>query len=300
MNIKEAICLCRSTSRLNRRFIALIAMIVLSCQYMQALDTGSRQYEPEGKKENTDPLSAFYSHGLPHDAYPAAYNGSDIPYAQLSPKKKQDYLAMSCLQSGSGAFGTYYFFTQPITNSDGDSDETYYNIYMFDNSSKVLTKIFSHHVDTYTKMQIDNISWDYDIKTFNKPYISKSGAKGMLRIKKATPVVVLSCTDRGITPHASPLTVIINPTAHKHKVLTEKFLGFVSIDDNTLMVAEQGLTKRIILTTSTVAVNKDLPTPKGADIFYRTYLTPSINIYSTTGVKIGSNSLPTDEVDCLR
>ena len=56
----------------------------------------------------------------------------------------------------------------------------------------------------------------------------------MLRIKKATPVVVLSCTDRGITPHASPLTVIINPTAHKHKVLTEKFLGFVSIDDNTL------------------------------------------------------------------
>ena len=46
MNIKEAICLCRSTLRLNRRFIALIAMIVLSCQYMQALDTGSRQYDP--------------------------------------------------------------------------------------------------------------------------------------------------------------------------------------------------------------------------------------------------------------
>ena len=51
MNIKEAICLCRSTLRQNRRFIALIAMIVLSCQYMQALDTGSRQYEPEGKKK---------------------------------------------------------------------------------------------------------------------------------------------------------------------------------------------------------------------------------------------------------
>ena len=211
MNIKEAISLCRSKLRLNRRFIALIAMTVLSCQYIQALDTGSKQYGPEGKTINTDPLSVFYSHGLPHDAYPAAYNGSDIPYAQLSPKKKQDYLTMSCLQSGSGAFGTYYFFTQPTTNSDGDSDETYYNIYMFDNSSKVLTKIFSHHVDTYTEMQIDNISWDYDIKTFNKPYISKSGAKGMLRIKKATPVVVLSCTDRGITPHASPLTVIINP-----------------------------------------------------------------------------------------
>ena len=51
MNIKEAICLYRSTFRLNRRFIALIAMIVLSCQYMQALDTGSRQYEPEDQKE---------------------------------------------------------------------------------------------------------------------------------------------------------------------------------------------------------------------------------------------------------
>lgn len=51
MNIKEAICLCRSTLRQNRRFIALIAMIVLSCQYMQALDTGSRQYEAEGKKK---------------------------------------------------------------------------------------------------------------------------------------------------------------------------------------------------------------------------------------------------------
>lgn len=173
MNIKEAISLCRSKLRLNRRFIALIAMTVLSCQYIQALDTGSTQYGPEGKTINTDPLSAFYSHGLPHDAYPAAYNGRDIPYAQLSPKKKQDYLAMSCLQSGSEAFGTYYFFTQPITNSDGDSDETYYNIYMFDNSSKVLTKIFSHHVDTYTEMQVDDISWDYDIKTFNKPYISK-------------------------------------------------------------------------------------------------------------------------------
>ena len=136
------------------------------------------------QKENIDPLSAFYSHGLPHDAYPAAYNGSDIPYAQLSPKKKQDYLAMSCLQSGSGAFGTYYFFTQPITNSDGDSDETYYNIYMFDNSSKVLTKIFSHHVDTYTEMQIDNISWDYDIKTLTNHTFPSRARKVCYVLKK--------------------------------------------------------------------------------------------------------------------
>ena len=58
---------------------------VILSSICKPLDTGSRQYEPEGKKGNTDPLSAFYSHGLPHDAYPAAYNGSDIPYAQLSP-----------------------------------------------------------------------------------------------------------------------------------------------------------------------------------------------------------------------
>jgi lipoprotein len=300
MYCKKIIYACQSVSGLKGRALALIAMMILSCHYMQAAGTGKTQAGCEAGVGNTDPLSEFYAYGLPQDAYPAAYSDYNIPYAQLSPEKKRNYLIMSSLQSEDQPFGVYYFFIQPIAGSDEDDFGEYYNIYMFDKSAKVLTKIFSHHVDKYVEMQVDDIYWDYDIKTYNKPYTSKTGVKGTFRVKKAEPVVVLSCRDRGGTPHAIPLTVIINPAIHKHKVLEEQFVGFLRMNDSVLMSAEQGLTKRMILTTATVTTSKDLPKPKDADIFSRSYLAPSINVYSTAGVKLGGLNLPHDEIDCLR
>ena len=83
-------------------------------------------------------------------------------------------------------------------------------------------------------------------------------------------------------------------------MIEEKFISFMSINDGSLPVAEQELSRKVILTTTTTTSSKEIPAPKDADFAVRNILYPSLNAYSTTGNSIGTLSLPHEEIDVIR
>ena len=149
-------------------------------------------------------------------------------------------------------------------------------------------------------MQIDAVYWNYDIQSKDETYKTSSGSNGVTRKKTATPVVVISARNVPMTPHPIYLTVILNPLPNNVKVIEEKFISFMSVNDSGLPVAEQGLTRKVILTTTTKSSSTDLPAPNDADFAVRNILYPSLNAYSTTGNLIGTISLPHEEIDVIR
>lgn len=248
-----------------------------------------------------NPLDSFYLHGLPESAYPAAFHGQDtLPYRELSLALKQKYIEKSCLFDERQDFGKYYFFIQHIDSLYEYEYEWYYNVWMYDASAKKLSRIFSHHVGKYNEMQLDEVHWNFDMQTNDEPYTSASKRKLAYHYQTATPVVVINARKIPATPHSPRLTVIINPIKKTQKVIEEKFVGFLNTEDIGLPVSEKGLTKRMILTTSSSQSSKNLPSPKDVDILCREYLYPSINVYSTNGVRLGRLNLPHDEIDVMR
>ncbi|GAB6976489.1 hypothetical protein [Prevotella falsenii] len=285
------------------KVIVLIAIMVslVSCGHVQASDTTKRQEARCNERRSiADPLAPFYADGLPKDAYPVAFYGQDtISYSQLEVARKRDYLGQSSLANGIQDFGTFYFFIQPIADSE-DEFSSFYNIWMYDDSAKKLRKIFSHHVGTYTEMQIDGVYWNYDIQNNDETYRTSSGGKGLIHRKNATPIVVIAARNTSMTPHPTYLTVILNPVTNKKKVVEEKFIGFMSMDDTSLPVAEQGLARKVILTTKSRLLSKDIPAPEDDDFAVRNFIYPSLNVYSTTGNRIGAIELPHEEIDVVR
>lgn len=286
-----------------RKIVVLMAVMLTltSCMRAQSPDKENRQ---EAKNNETtvgaDPLSVFHSCGLPDDAYPAAYLGQDtIPYGQLEASRKQAYLQQSCLANGVHDFGTFYFFVQPIADSEDETCD-FYNIWMYDKSARKLSKIFSHHIGAYTEMQVDEVHWNYDIQTEDEPYITLTGVKGAIHKKKASPVVVIAGRTVPYTPHPGFLTVIINPVTNRHTVLKEKFVGFMGMDDKSLPAAEQEFARRMVLTTTVKLSHEDLPAPEDADFAVRNFIHPSLHAYSTDGVRLGSMELPHEEIDVVR
>lgn len=103
-----------------------------------------------------------------------------------------------------------------------------------------------------------------------------------------------------MTPHPIYLTVILNPVTNKEKVMEEKFISFMGINDSSLPVAEQELARKVILTTTSSISSKDIPAPKDADFAVRNFIYPFLNAYSTTGNRIGTIELPHEEIDVIR
>jgi hypothetical protein len=281
-------------------FVATVVYLT-SCSRAQASHV-SKQKEVK-KNVHVDanhPLCKFFAYGLPKDAYPVAFYGEDsISYNELDDARKREFLNKSCLVNGIQDFGSFYFFIQPIAGSE-DECTSFYNLWMYNVATKKISKIFSHHIGEYSEMQIDGVYWSYDIQDNDETYKTSSGTKGVIHHKTATPVVVIAARNIPMTPHPIYLTVILNPLIKKEKVIEEKFISFMSINDNSLPVAEQELSRKVILTTTTTTSSKEIPAPKDADFAVRNILYPSLNAYSTTGNSIGTLSLPHEEIDVIR
>ena len=281
-------------------FVAIVFYFA-SCNRAQASHV-SKQKEVK-KNVHVDanhPLCKFFAYGLPKDAYPVAFYGEDsIPYNELDDARKREFLNKSCLVNGIQDFGSFYFFIQPIAGSE-DECTSFYNLWMYNEATKKISKIFSHHVGQYEEMEIDAVYWNYDIQSKDETYKTSSGSNGVTRKKIATPVVVISARNVPMTPHPIYLTVILNPLTNNVKVIEEKFISFMSVNDSGLPVAEQELTRKVILTTTTKSSSTDLPAPNDADFAVRNILYPSLNAYSTTGNLIGTISLPHEEIDVIR
>lgn len=303
MKPKKTIYNHRNATMYKRLVLAFAAAMLLfvSCKYAQNSAQAARTEKKQNNAEGAVPaLRPFVSQGLPADAYPAAYLNCDtVPFQQLDAAQQVRYLEESCLQSYNLDAGNFHFFVQPIAVQN-EYDGEFYNVYMYDETRKTVSKIFSHHVDNYPDMQIESIVWNYHVLTYSEPYTDQSGKEGLMHYQKGTPVVVITAKTVPFSPHAADLTIILNPLAHSQKVLKEKFVGFVKNDDSSLAAAEQGSTKRMILTTASTLSTKDLPTPEEADFLTRSYITPSIHVYSTSGVRLGGLTLPPDEIDCMR
>lgn len=281
-------------------FVAVVVSLT-SCSRAQA-SRAAKQKEVKNKENvaTNDPLAQFYACGLPKDAYPVAFYGEDsIPYNNLNDVQKREYLDKSNLVSGIQDFDSFCFFIQPIAGSE-DEFSSFYNIWMYNEATKKISKIFSHHIGEYSEMQIDGVYWSYDIQDNDEIYKTSSGSKGVMHHKTATPVVVIAARNIPMTPHPIYLTVILNPLIKKEKVIEEKFISFMSINDSSLPVAEQELSRKVILTTTTTTSSKEIPAPKDADFAVRNILYPSLNAYSTTGNSIGTLSLPHEEIDVIR
>ena len=281
-------------------FVATVVSLT-SCSRAQA-SRAAKQQEVKNKENvaTTNPLAQFYACGLPKDAYPVAFYGQDsIPYNNLNDARKREYLNQSFLVSAIQDFDSFYFFIQPIAGSE-DEFSSFYNIWMYNESTKKLSKIFSHHVGTYTEMQIDGVFWNYDIQNYDETYKTSSSSKGVKHKKIVTPVVVIAARNVSMTPHPIYLTVILNPVTNKEKVMEEKFISFMGINDSSLPVAEQELARKVILTTTSSISSKDIPAPKDADFAVRNFIYPFLNAYSTTGNRIGTIELPHEEIDVIR
>ena len=71
----------------------------------------------------------------------AFYGEDSIPYNNLNDVQKREYLDKSNLVSGIQDFDSFYFFIQPIAGSE-DEFSSFYNIWMYNESTKKLNKIF--------------------------------------------------------------------------------------------------------------------------------------------------------------
>ena len=71
----------------------------------------------------------------------AFYREDSIPYINLNDARKREYLNQSFLVSAIQDFDFFYFFIQPIAGSE-DEFSSFYNIWMYNESTKKLNKIF--------------------------------------------------------------------------------------------------------------------------------------------------------------
>ncbi|MDY6269867.1 MAG: hypothetical protein SPL43_00580 [Prevotella sp.] len=189
------------------------------------------------------------SSGIPKNAIPAEsyFTEQDIPeneaWSKIALEKSRIY---SELQD----FDDYYFFVEPI--EERNLEHPLVDIWMYDNKRHSACKIFQQDRNDSTSLNIIDLDWTYDIESVDSAVESDEGGSIKIKVYKAKPILVISAIETCETPHLYYYTYIIDPSTNKSKIIEgQKFSGIFKPDDTGLMANEIGLTKGLIMTTTT-------------------------------------------------
>ena len=237
--------------------------------------------------------------GLPENAVPAKLYFENL-YANTPRKMTEWDISKSSL---CGFDDEYFFFVEQLPTSDDDLYACI-NLWMYDVEKDKVTKIFSQQDEKYKELLIEDIAWLLDKQTSFKDVVVKD-TKQTIGVQNFTskPVIVLKAEIFTGFNHSPRMTLLIYPDSKK--VLTLEHQMFVCISHtltNMLMAAEMDYAQDYIITTSTGFRSEKQPLKETEEyiIFNKQYLTPALHVYSAKGEKVGSISLPEDEVDMLR
>lgn len=266
-----------------------------------------------GLSQSRDSLmDLMYLAGLPGDAVPVKHFFSSIDeYGAISPAYRQftvDDLQESMLSDGMQDRDTCYFFARLRYMSGEEDMDTPLDLWVYDNAAGRAWQ-FLTWADT---MDIYNVAWNYSITSADSLFTNPgTGQTFRLLKKESAPVAVVCTTDNGHTVHQPYNTIIVNLRTGRTKTLRgHKFISFLEPQETALMAAENGLSKRYILTTVSRWDDEEMQVrepvlPDGYDgpfvsMYYRNYITPVVEVWTMEGEYAGSITLPKDRIDCVR
>lgn len=236
------------------------------------------------------------SSGIPRNAIPAKsyFTEQDIPENEAWSKIA---LEKSRLYSEWQDFDDYYFFVEPI--EERDLEHPLVDIWMYDNKKHSACKVFKQDRNDSTSLNIIDLDWTYDIESVDSAVEAEEGGSIKIKVYKAKPILVISAIETCETPHPYYYTYIIDPSTNKSKIIEgQKFSGIFKPDDTGLMANEIGLTKGLIMTTTTDYKTKDIHSWE--PIISLVSVTPYINFYSLDGKLIKKEKLSTNAVYMVR
>ena len=237
--------------------------------------------------------------GLPAKAVPAKLYFENM-YNNTPRTITTEDIAMSAL---SGFDNEYFFFVEQLPTS---ADDLYacINLWMYDAKADKVTKIFSQKGEEYEELLVLGIEWLLDKQSsFKDVVVSDSKQKIGVQEFTSHPVVILNAEIFTGFSHSPRKTLLVYPENKRVQTLDNECFVCVSHTlTNVLMGAEMDYAQDYIITTSTAMRSVKQPLRKSEEyiIFNKQYLTPMIHVYSAQGKKVGSLTLPEDEVDMIR
>ena len=244
-------------------------------------------------------ISHLHKKGLPTKAVPAKLYFENMFANTPSPATTQD-ISESAL---SGFDNEYFFFVEQFPSA---ADDLYalINLWMYDSEKDEVSKIFSQQGEEYEELEVLGISWLLDKQSSFKDVVV-SDSKQKISVQKFTskPVVILQSEIFTGFAHSPQMTLLVYPDTKKVLKLENQMFVCVSHTlANMLMMAEMDYAQDYIITTSTGMRSEEQPLKETDEytIFHKQYLYPELHVYSARGKKVGSLSLPEDEVDMIR
>ena len=237
--------------------------------------------------------------GLPTKAVPATLYFENLFVNTPRTITEQD-IAESTL---SGFDDEYFFFVEQLPTSEDDLYARI-NLWMYDSEKDKVDKIFSQEGEEYEELFVMGITWLLDKRSSFKNVVVED-SKQTISVQQFTskPVVVLKAEIFTGFMHAPQMTLLVYPESKKVQTLENQIFVCISHTlTNVLMAAEMDYAQDYIITTSTTMRSEKQPLKESEEyiIFNKQYLYPELHVYSAQGKKVGSISLPEDEVDMLR
>ena len=237
--------------------------------------------------------------GLPAKAVPAKLYFENI--MTNTPRKMTDEdISKSAL---TGFENEFFFFVEPLPTAPDDMYACI-NVWMYDPAKDKVVKIFSQRDEECEELFVTGISWLFDKQSSFKDVVVED-TKQKIGVQEFTflPVVILQAEVFTGFAHSPQLTMLVYPDTKKViRLDNEMFVSVFYPLSNMLMMAEMDNAQEYILTTSTeMRVDRqDLKETEEYILFNKQYLTPTIHVYTARGKKVGSITLPEDEIDMIR
>lgn len=292
-------------------FIAIVAITAIAGS--NVLTSGNEKKKAMEEKHFITE-NEIKSAGIPSNVIPAkAYFSADS--VGESEAWSDNFLFESCLVSDNQDYGTYCFFVSETKEREYECPMI--DIWCYDVENHKAWKVYHQSGKDNEVPNVMDIKWAFNIDS-QDTLVNFAGSKKQYSViqKKAKPVLILSLIKTLATPHSSYMVELVDITTGKVKTIDgEKLIGVFDTDDAQLPAAEIGSGKKYVLTTtssyksSTIELNSSTDEDSNqseddslmqADFINHVGITPTLNVYSLDGEKVGSVNLPVDKIDVVR
>lgn len=292
-------------------FIAIVAITAIAGS--NVLTSG---HEKKGVKEEKHFITKdeVKSAGIPSNVIPAkAYFSANS--VGDSEAWSDNYLYESCLVSDNQDNVTYCFFVSKT--KDREYECPMIDIWCYDVENHKGWKVYHQSGDDNVVPNVIDAKWAFNVIS-QDTLVSFSGSKKQYSIiqKKSKPFLILNLIKRLETPHSSYMVQLVDIITGEIKLIdSEELVGIFYTNDTQLPAADIGSGKKYVLTTTSSyksnhvelnsATDEDSNQSEDdslmqADFIYHVDITPTLNVYSLDGEKVGSINLPVDKIDMVR
>lgn len=235
--------------------------------------------------------------GLPTDACPLKYyfnnRFKDREDRDLVTEEDVDESSVHPVQRSEDY---YYFFVQDLSVKNEIGNKCI-SIWMYDTGKNKVSKVYTQQKD----IGIYNVEITLDVQHHDTTFIDE-GTQQQITMQQyeITPVLILACQEVDGGAYGPYSTLILHPESKQNiRLEFERFVKVFVPDKSMLMMRLWGYAKNYILTTTTKFEDKELPYKQTEEFsgFYQYHLTPTINVYTTSGKRIGKMELPKDIIE---